>query len=115
DAGARPQRLVLAAAEPEDHAPSDVPYIGALTSPFTVITLSEGALKALADHGDLGAGMPSAGGDCEAVLAGFGRAGVDIDALAGRLQNEAAAALVKSWIDLMSAIASKSAALTQVF
>ena len=51
------------------------------------------------------------GGDCEAVLAAFAKAGIDIDALAARLQDEGAKSFVKSWNDLMARIDSKSKAL----
>ena len=73
--------------------------------------MPEGTLKAFADHGEVGAPMPPDGGDCEAVLAQFAKAGIDIDALAARLQEEGAASFVKSWNELMGVIASKSAAL----
>jgi transaldolase len=76
--------------------------------------MSEGILKALVDHGDLGELMPADGGDCEAVLSHFVQAGIDIDALADQLQVEGVASFVKSWIELMMVIASKSAALTQI-
>ena len=42
-------------------------YIKALAAPFTVNTMPEGTLKALADHGDLSEIMSADGGDCEAV------------------------------------------------
>jgi len=45
------------------------------------------------------------------VLAEFGRAGVDVDALAARLQDEGAKSFVASWDNLMAVIGSKSAAL----
>jgi len=45
------------------------------------------------------------------VLARFAGAGVDVDALAGQLQDEGAKAFVNSWHELMDVIASKSAAL----
>jgi hypothetical protein len=38
------------------------------------------------------------------VLAEFSRAGVDLPALAARLQEEGAASFVKSWTDLMDCI-----------
>jgi transaldolase len=43
------------------------------------------------------------------VLAAFAKAGIDIDALAKRLQDEGAASFDKSWNDLMACIESKSA------
>ena len=55
-------------------------YIKGLAAPFTVNTMPEGTLKALANHGELGAALPADGGDSEEVLAQFANAGVDIDA-----------------------------------
>jgi transaldolase len=109
--GARPQRLLWASTGTKDPKASDVLYIKALAAPFTVNTMPEGTLKALADHGEVGATLPADGGDCEEVLAHFAKAGIDIDALAARLQDEGAKSFVQSWNDLMSVIASKSAAL----
>jgi len=45
------------------------------------------------------------------VLAQFAKAGIDVDALAARLQDEGAKAFSNSWNSLMGVIASKSAAL----
>jgi len=111
NAGARPQRLLWASTGTKDPGESDILYIRALAAPFTVNTMPEGTLKALADHGALGGSLPADGGDCEEVLARFAGAGVDVDALAGQLQDEGAKAFVNSWHELMDVIASKSAAL----
>jgi transaldolase len=111
NAGARPQRLLWASTGTKDPEASDVLYVKALAAPFTVNTMPEQTLKALADHGELGDILEADGGDCEEVLAEFAKAGVDIDALATRLQDEGAALFVKSWNELMAVIASKSAAL----
>jgi transaldolase len=111
NAGARPQRLLWASTGTKDPEASDVLYVKALAAPFTINTMPEQTLKALADHGELGDILPADGGDCEAVLAEYAKAGVDIDALATRLQDEGAASFVKSWEDLMEVIAAKSAAL----
>jgi transaldolase len=111
NAGARPQRLLWASTGTKDPEASDVLYVKALAAPFTVNTMPEQTLKALADHGELGDILAADGGDCEAVLAEFAKAGVDIDALATRLQDDGAASFVKSWDELMAVIASKSAAL----
>jgi transaldolase len=109
--GARAQRLLWASTGTKDPKASDILYIKSLASPFTVNTMPEGTLKAFADHGEVAGEMASDGGDCEAVLASFGKAGIDIDALAQRLQDEGAASFVKSWNDLMGAIESKSTAM----
>jgi transaldolase len=111
--GARPQRLLLASTGTKDPAASDILYVQALAAPLTVNTMPEGTLKAFADHGSIDAPMAPDGGDCEAVLAQFARAGIDVDLLAATLQREGAAAFVKSWNDLMGVIAGKSAALDE--
>jgi transaldolase len=111
NAGARPQRVLWASTGTKDPTASDVLYVKALAAPFTVNTMPEATLKALADHGDVGAILPPDGGDCEQVVAQFVQAGVDVDALAARLQNEGAGSFVKSWNDLMTVLASKSAVL----
>ncbi len=113
NAGGRPQRLLLASTGTKDPKASDVLYVKALAAPFTVNTMPENTLLAFADHGDVGATTPADGGDCEAVLAEFAKAGTDIDALAARLQDEGAESFVKSWNELMAVIASKSALLAK--
>jgi transaldolase len=113
NAGARPQRLLWASTGTKDPKASDVLYIKALATPFTVNTMPEATLKALADHGVLGSIMAADGGDCEAVLARFAKADINVDALAAQLQDEGAKSFVKSWNDLMAVIASKSVALKQ--
>ena len=113
NAGARPQRLLWASTGTKDPKAPDVLYIKALAAPFTVNTMPEGTLKALADHGDLGEIMSADGGDCEAVLDEFDAAGIDIDDLAAKLQDDGAKSFVSSWNDLMEVIASKSATLAK--
>jgi len=111
NAGARPQRLLWASTGTKDPKASDILYIKALASPFTVNTMPEETLKALADHGELGKIMAADGGDCEKVLAEFAKAGINVDSLAAQLQDEGAKSFVKSWNELLAVIASKSAAL----
>jgi transaldolase len=114
NAGARPQRLLWASTGTKDPKAPDVLYIKALAAPFTVNTMPEGTLKALADHGDLSEIMSADGGDCEAVLDQFAAAGIDIDDLGAKLQDEGAKSFVSSWNDLMEVIASKSESLATV-
>ena len=109
--GARPQRLVFASTGTKDPKASDTLYIKALAAPFTVNTMPEATLKAFGEHGEVGAVLPADGGDGEKMLKQFARAGIDIDALAAQLQEDGAKSFVKSWDDLMSVIAVKSAAL----
>ena len=111
NAGARPQRLLWASTGTKDPKASDVLYVKALAAPFTVNTMPEGTLKALAEHGDVGATMPADGGNSEEELARFAEAKIDVHALAKQLQDEGAKSFVNSWNDLMGVISSKSAVL----
>jgi transaldolase len=111
NAGARAQRLLWASTGTKDPKAKDTLYVKALAAPFTVNTMPEGTLQAFGDHGEVGDLLASDGGDCETVLAGFAKSGIDVDALALRLQNEGAASFVKSWNELMARIESKSAAI----
>ena len=110
-AGYNPQRLLWASTGTKDPKASDVLYIKSLAAPNTVNTMPEGTLKALADHGEIGAVLPPDGGDCEQVLERFTKAGVDVDALAARLQSEGAKSFDDSWNELLKVIESKSAVL----
>ena len=86
-------------------------YVEALAAPDTIDTMPEKTLLAFAEQGSVKAVMARDGGDAEDVLGRFARAGIDVDALAARLQVEGAASFVKSWAELMQRIKDKSAAL----
>jgi transaldolase len=107
NAGGRAQRLLWASTGTKDPKASDTLYVKALAAPFTIDTMPEATLKAFADHGEVAGVLAPDGGDCEAVLSGFAKAGVDVAALAARLQDEGAAAFVKSWNDLIARLESK--------
>ena len=108
NAGARPQRLLWASTGTKDPKASATLYITALAAPFTVNTMPEGTLKALAAASSGGTTMPADGGDCEEVLARFAASKVDVKALAAQLQDEGAKSFVNSWNELMDVIGSKS-------
>lgn len=109
--GARAQRLLWASTGTKDPDASDTLYVEALASPFTVNTMPEPTLVAFSQHGEVGDLLPKDGGNAEAVLAEFEQAGIDVAALAARLQEEGKASFVKSWEELLSSIQSKRGAL----
>ena len=113
NAGARPQRLLFASTGTKDPKASDILYIKGLAAPLTVNTMPEGTLKAFADHGELDAQLRTDGGDSEQVLSEFRKAGVDLDALAAKLQQDGAASFVASWNELLGVIAAKGASLAK--
>jgi transaldolase len=110
-AGARHQRLLWASTGTKDPQAPDVLYIEALAAPDTINTMPDATLLSFADHGEIRGVMAEDGGDAEAVLAEFERAGIDVAALAEQLQREGAEAFVKSWNELLERIAAKSEAL----
>jgi transaldolase len=109
NAGARPQRLLWASTGTKDPKASDILYVQSLAAPFTVNTMPEATLTALAEHTSLGPALSANGGNCEEMLGKFAKAGIDVDALAAQLQDEGAKSFVKSWTDLMAVIQSKCA------
>jgi transaldolase len=110
-AGAQPQRLLWASTGTKDPSAPDTLYVTALVAPDTINTIPEKTLQAFADHGQLAGVMPVDGGDADAMLAKIGKAGVDVDALALKLQKDGAEAFVKSWQQLLQRIADKASAL----
>ena len=106
--GARPQRFLFASTGTKDKNAPDTLYIDALAAPNTVNTMPEPTLLAFADHGKTAKPLPRDGGDAEATLAAFSKAGIDLTALSEQLQSDGAKSFVKSWNDLLGAIESKS-------
>jgi transaldolase len=109
--GARMQRLLWASTSTKDPGAPDTLYVHGLSAPFTINTMPDKTLMAFYDHGEVGPPMPADGGDCDATLARFADAGVDVPALAAKLQSDGAKAFVASWNDLLSRVDAQSAAL----
>ena len=111
NSGARVQRLLWASTSTKDPKAPDTLYVHALGAPLTVNTMPDSTLKAFFDHGHVGTPMPADGGDSESVLAQFADSGVDLSALASKLQTDGASSFVDAWHDLMAHIDEQSAAL----
>jgi transaldolase len=105
--GARPQRLLWASTGTKDPEASDTLYVGAFASPFTVNTMPDKTLEAFADHGEVGDLMDPSGGNSEQVLKEFEGAGIDLAALAQRLQDEGKESFDKAWRELLKTISEK--------
>ena len=105
NAGAHPQRLLWASTGTKDPKASEILYVQALALPFTVNTMPEVTLKALADHEEFGEALPAHDGE---VLAEFAKAGIDSGEVAAQLLGEGVASFAKSWDDLLACISSKS-------
>jgi transaldolase len=112
--GARPQRLLWASTSTKDPSLSDTTYVTALAAPNTVNTMPEATLLAFGDHGEVGELLTADGGDAQAELAEFAKAGVDVGALAERLQSEGAESCDVAWNNLLSCLARKADSLATV-
>jgi transaldolase len=102
--GARPQRFLWASTGTKDPDASDTLYVEAFAAPLTINTMPENTLKAFADHGKVGEPLPADGGDAEQALGEFATAGIDVEALATRLQEEGKEAFNKSWNEMLESI-----------
>ncbi len=110
--GARPQRLLFASTGTKDPAKPDTYYIEALAAPDTINTIPPATLEAFVDHGTVGEMLPPDGGNAHSVIARVEAAGVDVPALAEKLQTDGGVAFEKAWDDLLQSLSSKSAQLT---
>lgn len=112
DAGAKPQRLLWASTGTKDPSASDTLYVTALAAPATINTMPDKTLHAFADHGRIDGTMRADGVEGDATVARIEQAGIDVDALATKLQKDGADAFVKSWNELLKRIADKARKIT---
>ena len=84
----RRARPTAAVGQHQDQGPGgpDTLYVHGLAAPFTINTMPDVTLQAFYEHGEVGEPMPADGDDCDAMLARFGDAGVDVAELAAKLQ-----------------------------
>ena len=111
-AGAHPQRLLWASTGTKDPKAPETLYVEALAAPDTVNTMPEKTLEAFARDGHVGDPMPVDGGYAEQTLDEIRREGVDIDALAAKLQKEGGDSFAKSWHSLIGGLEEKVTKLT---
>jgi transaldolase len=104
NAGARVQRLLWASTKTKDPEASDTLYVQGLAAPFTINTMPDATLAAFADHGVVGQPLARDGGDFEAQLAAFAKAGVDKEGLALKLQEDGASSFTTAWNELLARI-----------
>ena len=108
--GARPQRFLFASTGTKDPALPKTLYVQSLAAPLSVNTMPAETLLALAEEDAIGELLPADGGDNADLLAEFESAGVDLEQLALRLQDEGAEKFVKSWNALIERIEENSKA-----
>ena len=111
-AGAQAQRLLWASTGTKDPKAPDTLYVDALAAPDTINTIPEKTLKAVAEHGSATQHLTNTAGAADAAVAACREAGIDVDALAERLQREGAESFAKSWNSLLDNIASKASSVS---
>lgn len=112
EAGARPQRLLWASTGTKN---PDLPagyYVSALAAAGTVNTMPEKTLLAFGAEGAVGDLLTADASHADATIEAIEAAGVDIDALADRLQSEGCDAFSADFEKLLLGIEKKVAALT---
>lgn len=116
-AGAHPQRLLWASTSTKNPKYPDTLYADALIGPHTVDTMPDATVAAFRDHGHpadrLNEAMANYAGEVESVLDGLAAAGIDMDAVAGELQDEGVDAFQASYVELIEGIRQKVARLSQ--
>ena len=113
-AGAHPQRLLWASTGTKDPKAPETLYVEALAAPGTVDTMPEKTLMAFAEQGRVGDPMPVDGGYAEQTIAEIRREGVDVEALADKLQKDGGDSFAKSWSTLLGGLEEKVTALTAI-
>ena len=110
DKGAQPQRLLWASTGVKDKAYPDTLYVDGLIGPDTVNTMPVATMDAFRDHGTVAETLTEGVDGARADLAALERLGVGLDAVTDKLVDEGVASFVKSFDDLLGAIAKKQPA-----
>jgi len=108
--GAQPQRLLWASTGVKDKAYPDTLYSDALIGRDTVNTMPPATLDAFRERGTAKATLGEGMDEAERVLKEAARVGVDLNGVTGQLVQEGVASFVKSFDDLLGAIAKKQPA-----
>ena len=105
--GARPQRVLWASTGTKNPAYPDTLYVDGLVGQDTVNTVPPATLRALLDHGQVGATLEAGVDVARAQLARLAELGVDLGEITQKLQDDGVAAFAKSFERLMDSINEK--------
>jgi transaldolase len=108
EAGARPQRVLWASTSTKNPDLPDTYYLGRLAAPNTIDTVPEKTLLAFADHGTPDERLDPDYAAAERTISAVADAGVDVNALAERLQRQGAGAFTADWATLLTAMEEKA-------
>ncbi|MFE3259260.1 transaldolase [Nocardia sp. NPDC059091] len=107
-AGGNKQRALWASTGVKNPEYPDTMYVTDLVAPYTVNTLPEKTLEAVADHAEI---VPNAAvgkaAEAQAIFDQLVAAGIDLDDVFGVLETEGVDKFVASWQDLLAATTEK--------
>jgi len=102
--GARPQRLLWASTSTKNPAFSDVKYVEALIGPDTINTVPIETFNAYRDHGAPAPRLEEDLDEARAVLAELRHAGIDLDEVTKRLEEEGVRKFIEPYDRLLETI-----------
>lgn len=108
DAGAAVQRPLWASTSTKNPSYPDTLYVDSLIGPNTVNTLPDATLDAFTHHGTLARTIDADVPGARSVWESLRAHGVDVAAVAEKLEREGVASFVKSFRDLIDALAEKA-------
>jgi transaldolase len=109
--GAHVQRPLWASTSTKNPAYPDLLYVDSLIGPHTVNTMPDATVEAFADHGTVARTVDVDEEGAEADLAALKEAGVDMDDVGRRLEDEGVASFSKSFSDLRNSLTDKASQL----
>ena len=99
--GACVQRPLWASTSTKNPAYPDLLYVDSLIGPDTVNTLPDATLEAFLDHGQLARTVDADVDEARRIFAQLAEVGIDMDDVAGVLEDEGVAAFAKSFDELL--------------
>ncbi len=105
--GARVQRVLWASTSTKNPAYSPTMYVDPLIGPDTINTVPPQTLDAIKDHATVRSTIREELSEAHGTIAALGKAGVDMKAVADRLERDGVASFAKSFDDLLAAIQKK--------
>jgi transaldolase len=107
-AGAHVQRPLWASTSTKDPSYPDTKYVDALIGPDTVNTMPEPTMAAFADHGTLQRTVERDPAGAAAALGRLAAAGIDLAAVAQRLEDQAVSAFTASFDEALALVGAKA-------
>jgi transaldolase len=109
--GARPQRLLWASTGTKNKADSDVKYVEAVIGAGTIDTMPLETLEAYRDHGQPAPRLEEGAEEARERLEALGRAGVSLDRVTQRLEDEGVKKFVEAYQRVLAAVEKRRTAL----